>query len=238
MVIIPAYNEQDSIGLVLERIPKERIIEIIVVNNNSSDNTKEVAEDRGAKVIDEPKLGYGRACLTGIQKAYEYNPEVIAFLDGDFSDDPEDLPSLLAQIDAGFELVIGSRLLGRAEPKALLPQARFGNWLATSLMKVLFSGPTFTDLGPFRAISTSALKKIDMKDQDFGWTVEMQVKALAYQLKCTEVSVHYKKRIGVSKITGTIKGTILAGYKILGTIGYLYFKYLIKSPIKSQPKAQ
>jgi glycosyltransferase involved in cell wall biosynthesis len=221
IVIIPAFNEEASIALVLDDLPKERLLEVIVVNNNSSDRTSEVAIEHGAKVIFEKTMGYGQACLTGLELAYTYNPEIIAFIDGDYSDFPEELSLLLKEIDQGADLVIGSRTRGRAEEGALLPQAIFGNWLATTLMRLFFKGPSFTDLGPFRAIKTSAIKEIQMRDRDFGWTVEMQVKALMHELKCFEISVGYKKRIGISKITGTLKGTVKAGYKILGLIFYL-----------------
>ncbi len=221
VVVIPAFNEEESIGLVLDELPKERLLEVIVVNNNSTDNTASVAEKHGAKVILEKRMGYGQACLTGIDLAHSYNPKIIAFIDGDYSDFPAELTGLLKEIDSGADLVIGSRTRGKAEPGALLPQAIFGNWLATTLMKIFYSGYSFSDLGPFRAIKAQKLIDIGMKDTNFGWTVEMQVKALIHQLKCSEISVGYKKRIGVSKITGTIKGTFKAGYKILGTIFWL-----------------
>ena len=221
VLIIPAYNEEASISFVLDELPRERLLEVIVVNNKSTDKTAEVATKHGAKVILEETMGYGQACLTGIELAHSYRPKIIAFIDGDYSDFPCELTKILDEVDSGFDLVIGSRTRGKAEPGALLPQAVFGNWLATSLMGLFFKGPSFTDLGPFRAIKTEALKKIQMKDRDFGWTVEMQVKALIHGLNCTEISVGYKKRIGVSKITGTLKGTVKAGYKILGLIFYL-----------------
>lgn len=221
VIVIPAFNEEASISYVLDDLPKDRLLAIIVVNNNSTDDTKKVAIRHGAQVILEETMGYGQACLTGIELAYTFNPKIIAFIDGDYSDFPVELPKLLAEIDKGMELVIGSRTRGDAEPGALLPQAIFGNWLATTLMKLFFKGQAFTDLGPFRAIKTEALKRIEMKDRDFGWTVEMQIKALIHNLKCSEISVGYKKRIGVSKITGTLKGTLRAGYKILGLIFYL-----------------
>lgn len=221
VIIIPAFNEEASISYVLDDLPKERLLAIIVVNNNSTDDTAAVATRHGAKVILEETMGYGQACLTGIELAYTFNPKIVAFIDGDYSDFPAELPKLLAEIDSGSQLVIGSRTRGDAEPGALLPQAIFGNWLATTLMHLFFKGQAFTDLGPFRAITTEALKRIEMKDRDFGWTVEMQIKALVHKLKCSEISVGYKKRIGISKITGTLKGTVKAGYKILGLIFYL-----------------
>lgn len=228
IVVIPAFNEEASIGLVLKELPRERLLEVIVVNNNSTDNTAEVAASNGAKVLLEERMGYGQACLTGISQAYTYNPKIIAFIDGDFSDFPGELTDLLKEIDQGSDLVIGSRTRGKAEAGALLPQAIFGNWLATTLMKLFFKGLPFTDLGPFRAIKVDKLKELSMADTNFGWTVEMQVKALIHGLKCSEISVGYKKRIGVSKITGTIQGTIKAGYKILGTIFWLRLRSFLR----------
>ncbi len=235
IVIIPAFNEEKSIGKVLSNLPKTQILKAIVVDNNSTDETALIAKKYGALVLKETRMGYGQACLTGIEKAYQFSPDIIAFLDGDFSDHPQDLTSILKKINEGFDLVIGSRTIGEREKGALLLQARFGNWLATRLMKILFKGYEFTDLGPFRAIKAQQLKRIKMKDRNFGWTVEMQIKSLLHQLKCTEVPVRYKKRIGVSKITGTVKGTFLAGYKILGLIGYYYLRSLIL-PTPSQNK--
>lgn len=228
VVVIPAFNEEESIGLVLDGLPKERLLEVIVVNNNSTDKTAEMAINHGAKVILEERMGYGQACLSGIELAYTYDPKIIAFIDGDFSDFPKELSDLLAEVDKGADMVIGSRTRGKAEPGALLPQAIFGNWLATTLMRLFFSGLPFTDLGPFRAIRTEKLKEIKMADTNFGWTVEMQVKALIHKLNCSEISVGYKKRIGVSKITGTLKGTFKAGYKILGTIFWLKLRSLFR----------
>lgn len=224
VIIIPAFNEEHSIGLVLDAIPRDRVLEVIVVNNNSWDKTAHVAKSHGARVLFEGNRGYGQACLTGIKSAYLYNPKNIVFLDADYSDFPQDMKGLLSEIDQGFDMVIGSRTRGGAEENSLLPQAIFGNWLATSLLRLCFGGYAFTDLGPFRAIKTDALKLLEMKDTNFGWTVEMQAKALIYKLKCQEVSVRYRKRIGVSKITGTIQGTFKAGYKILFTIGNLWIK--------------
>lgn len=219
-VIIPAYNEEKSIGLVLGDIPKELVREVVVCNNNSSDNTAQVAKQAGATVIDAPQKGYGSACLKGIEhiRNNPKKPDIVVFLDGDYSDHPEEMPQLIEAISKeGFELVIGSRALGNLEQGAMQPQQIFGNWLATSLIK-LFYKYEFTDLGPFRAIRYDKLIEIDMQDPDFGWTVEMQVKAAKFGLKCTEIPVTYRRRVGVSKISGTIRGTILAGYKILWTI--------------------
>ena len=221
-VIIPAYNEEQSIGHVLDDIPKEWVREILVCNNNSTDQTAEVARAHGATVLDQPQKGYGSACLRGIQylkeKPVNEQPEIVVFLDGDYSDHPEELPLLIEPIlSEDYDMVIGSRALGNMEKGAMLPQQVFGNWLATTLIR-LFYNYQFTDLGPFRSIKWEKLLAIDMQDPDFGWTVEMQVKAAKYKLKSTEKAVTYRKRIGVSKVSGTIRGTILAGHKILWTI--------------------
>lgn len=223
-VIIPVYNEEGSIGLVIGDIPKEVVSEVIVVNNLSTDNSTEAAKKAGATVIDQDKSGYGNACLKGIEyvDAKAVKPDILVFLDGDYSDHPEELPRILKPIvENDYDFVIGSRTTGNREEGAMLPQAVFGNFLATFLIR-LFYGFTFTDLGPFRAIKYESLKLLEMQDTTFGWTVEMQVKALKKGLKCTEVPVSYRKRIGVSKITGTLTGTVKAGYKIIWTI----FKYL------------
>jgi len=219
-IIIPAYNEEQSISSVLNDIPKSMVRDILVCNNNSTDRTAEVAEAHGAIVLTEKQKGYGIACLKGLKHISNNNekPDIVVFLDGDYSDHPEELPLLLSPIvDEDYDLVIGSRALGELEKGAMQPQQIFGNWLATTLIKLIY-GYHFTDLGPFRAIKYSALQTIDMKDEDFGWTVEMQVKAAKLKLKCKEVAVTYRKRIGVSKVSGTVKGTILAGHKILWTI--------------------
>lgn len=219
-VIIPAYNEGSSIGLVLDDIPKGLVREVIVCNNNSTDDTKAVALGRGATVVDALQKGYGSACLRGLEYIAdgEEPPDIVVFLDGDYSDHPEEMPQLIGPIlNDGMDLVIGSRALGNLEEGSMQPQQIFGNWLATTLIKALYK-VEFSDLGPFRAVRYDALNAIDMKDKDFGWTVEMQVKAAKMKLKTIEVPVSYRKRIGVSKISGTIKGTILAGHKILWTI--------------------
>lgn len=225
-VIIPAYNEEASIALVIQEIPRALVREIIVCNNNSQDNTAAVARAAGATVVDELRPGYGSACLRGMahisQRAQEERPDIVVFLDGDHSDYPEEMPLLLAPItEQGMDLVIGSRALGQLEAGAMQPQQIFGNWLATNLIRLFYSY-SFTDLGPFRAIRYQALEDLGMNDPDFGWTVEMQVRAAKAGLKCTEVAVRYRKRIGTSKISGTIKGTLLAGHKILWTIFKLY----------------
>ena len=221
-VIIPAYNEEASIANVLADIPKDLVREILVCNNASKDNTAKVAAQNGATVLEQPRMGYGSACLKGIEYLKNKNPEdqpdIVVFLDGDYSDHPEEMGQLVKPIiEEGVDMVIGSRALGDMERGAMQPQQIFGNWLATNLIK-LFYGYEFTDLGPFRAIRFDKLIEIEMADPDFGWTVEMQVKAAKYKLKCTEVPVTYRKRIGVSKVSGTVKGTFLAGHKILWTI--------------------
>ena len=219
-VVIPALNEERAVGLVVGAIPRHLVRHIVVCNNGSTDNTAEVARHAGAQVVDAPQRGYGSACLAGLDWCKSQLPraDVIAFLDADYSDDPRELPLLLEPIAAlRADLVIGSRALGHADRGALLPQQRFGNWLATRLMRLIW-GARFTDLGPFRAITFAALDKLKMSDPNYGWTVEMQIKALLHHLRYEEVPVSYKKRIGYSKVAGTLKGSFLAGYKILFTI--------------------
>lgn len=219
-VVIPAFNEAKAVGLVVRDIPKELVRNIIVVDNNSSDETREVAQKSGAIVIPEPMQGYGAACLRGLSylNDLEVKPDIVVFIDADYSDYPQEMFDLVAPIlDGKAEMVIGSRSLGNREKGAMMPQQIFGNWLATTLMKWIYKAE-FTDLGPFRAITWKALQEIGMKDRDYGWTVEMQVKALKKGITYQEIPVKYRKRIGVSKITGTIKGTVMAGYKIILTI--------------------
>ncbi len=219
-VIIPAYNEEESIAKVIRDIPMDWVREVIVCNNNSSDNTAEVAESAGATVVFQPIPGYGSACLKGMEHvaAKQDTPDILVYLDGDYSDHPEELPMLIQPImEEEIDLVIGSRAMGHLEKGAMMPQQVFGNWLATNLIR-LFYKYEFTDLGPFRAIRYDRLMEIEMEDPDFGWTVEMQVKAAKFKLKCKEIPVSYRKRIGVSKVSGTVKGTILAGHKIIWTI--------------------
>ena len=218
-VIIPAFNEEKSISSVIEDIP-EFVREVIVCNNNSTDNTRSVAERAGATVLDEPQKGYGAACLKGMSHIAQkqLKPDVVVFLDGDYSDYPQEMSLLVQPIkEEGYDMVIGSRALGDLERGSMQIQQIFGNWLATTLIKMIY-GYKFTDLGPFRAVTYDKLLEINMQDRDFGWTVEMQVKAAKLGMKCTEVPVSYRKRIGVSKVSGTVKGTILAGHKILWTI--------------------
>lgn len=193
---------------------------MIVCDNNSTDNTASVARDHGAIVVHAIRKGYGSACLEGIEYLKQLNeaPEIVVFLDGDYSDHPEELSKIIGPIrDNKYDMVIGSRALGNKERGAMQPQQIFGNWLATTLIRWIYNY-NFTDLGPFRAITYSALMDMDMQDKDFGWTVEMQVRAAKMKLKCCEVPVTYRRRIGQSKVSGTIKGTILAGHKILWTI--------------------
>jgi glycosyltransferase involved in cell wall biosynthesis len=214
-VIIPALNEDAAIGRVISAIPPWAD-EVIVVDNGSTDRTAEVAAANGARVIKEPHRGYGAACLAGI--AALPKPDIVVFLDGDFSDSPEEMSFLVDPIIRGeADLVIGSRVRGRRQPGALSPQARFGNWLSCLLIRLIW-GFRFTDLGPFRAIRYPALLTLDMQDRDYGWTVEMQVKAISHKLQVIEVPVAYNRRIGKSKIFGTFRGVIGAGAKILFTI--------------------
>ena len=220
-IIIPAYNEESSIGLVLDALPQEKLHEIIVVDNGSTDATALVAQEHGARVVKEPRKGYGSACLKGIDELDA--PDIVVFIDGDFSDFPEEIVLLISPIETGEkDFVLGSRMILPKSQLALLPQARYGNRLAVFLIKLFFKYE-FTDLGPFRAIRYSSLMSIGMKDMDFGWTVEMQIKAVRNGLRIREVPVNYRKRIGISKITGTVLGTFRAGTKIIYTI----FKYLL-----------
>ena len=219
-VIIPAHNEAESIALVINEIPAGLVQEIIVVDNASTDATAARAAAAGATVLFEPTPGYGRACLRGIAYALAQHPppDILVFLDGDHSDYPAEMPALLAPLLAHeADMVIGSRALGQRERGALLPQQRFGNWLAAWLLRYRF-GTTTTDLGPFRAIRTAALVGLNMADTTYGWTVEMQVKAARQDLRVTEIPVSYRRRIGTSKISGTVRGTLGAVYKILATI--------------------
>ena len=221
-VIIPAYNEEAAIGKVLEAVPWSLVEQVIVVDNGSTDATAARAVQMGANLVREPRRGYGQACLSGI--GVIKNIEIVVFLDGDYSDYPEEMEALTAPIVQGrADLVIGSRTLGEREKGALLPQARFGNALATRLIHWLFR-VKYTDLGPFRAIRFETLKRLQMQDRNFGWTVEMQVKAARLGVQVVEVPVRYRRRIGTSKISGTLSGAIRAGYKILWAI-FRYARY-------------
>lgn len=218
-VIIPAFNEENSVGKVVGDIPAY-VRHVIVVNNNSNDQTRLVAEKAGAIVLDEKQRGYGKACLKGISylDSLEERPELVVFLDADYSDYPEELTDVIRPIlEEDFDMVIGSRSRGNREKGSMTIPQVFGNWLATSLMKFIYK-TDYSDLGPFRAIKWTRLCEIKMVDQDFGWTIEMQIKAAKKGLRTTEVPVNYKKRIGMSKVSGTVKGTFMAGYKILWTI--------------------
>ena len=220
-VIIPAYNESASIGKVIGDIPRELVRDILVCNNNSTDATASVAAAAGAIVIDQPLRGYGNACLAGMayikERPLVEQPDIIVFMDGDYSDYPQEMKALLSPLKEGKDLVIGSRVKGNPDRGSLTIPQRFGNWLATRLIHMRY-GFRFSDLGPFRAIRWQKLLSLDMQGKNYGWTVEMQVKALQHQLACAEVPVSYRKRIGTSKVSGTVKGSILAGYKILWTI--------------------
>ena len=216
-VIIPALNEANSIGLVIESIPNQLVRHIIVGDNGSTDETTKVALAKGAIVVHAPKKGYGTACLAGMAYIQDLaaKPDIVVFLDGDYSDYPEQMPDIVRPIiEDQMDLVIGSRALGQREGGSMTLPQKFGNWLATTLIRWIY-GYYFTDLGPFRAIRWDALMDLKMKDPDFGWTAEMQVKAARKKLKTTEVPVDYRQRVGVSKVSGTIKGSISAGYKIL-----------------------
>ncbi len=223
MVIIPAFNEEASIAKVIGDIPA-MVSEILVCNNASTDKTAEVAAEAGATVLDEPRAGYGRACLKGMEYASQMKvlPDIVVFLDGDYSDYPSEMSNVVAPIiNDDLDFVIGSRALGQKEKGSMTFPQRFGNWLATRMMR-LFYRVRYTDLGPFRAIKYEKLMALGMQDKTYGWTIEMQIKAAKQKLTYTEVPVNYKRRIGVSKVSGTVKGTFLAGYKIILSI----FKYL------------
>lgn len=224
-VIIPAFNEADSIARVIADIP-DLVDEVIVVSNNSTDDTEVNAKKAGATVLTEPRKGYGYACLKGMHYIAKQtrNPDVVVFLDGDYSDYPDEMPKILQPIlNEGKDFVVGARVRRWREKGSMTFPQIFGNKLATTLMKLFFNS-RFTDLGPFRAITYEKLLQLKMEDKTYGWTVEMQLKALRQNLSYTEVPVHYKNRIGVSKVSGTVKGAIFAGVKILGWI----FKYSFK----------
>jgi glycosyltransferase involved in cell wall biosynthesis len=224
-VIIPAVNEADSIGKVVSELPSH-VSEIIVVDNGSEDETAAKARNAGATVLTEKRKGYGYACLKGLEYVAKQSkqPDIIVFIDGDYSDYPEELDKVVAPIlENDVDFVVGARKKALREPGSMTPQQVFGNQLATFLMRLLFRSK-FTDLGPFRAIKYENLKELQMQDTTYGWTVEMQLKILRKKMSYIEVPVRYKRRIGVSKVSGTVKGTIFAGIKILGWI----FKYSLK----------
>ena len=221
-VIIPAHNEEKSIAKVIQDLPST-VDEIVVVSNNSSDETVGVAKKAGATVLTEKRRGYGYACLKGISyiKSKSIKPDIIVFLDGDYSDYPKELNKLIAPIiNEDFDFVVGARSKKLREKGSMTAPQIFGNWLATSLMAFFFNSK-FTDLGPFRAIKYNKLIDLNMKDKTYGWTVEMQLKALKMNYLYKEIHVKYRSRIGVSKVSGTLKGTIFAGIKIL----YWIIKY-------------
>lgn len=224
VVIIPAFNEQESVGCVINDIPKDLVDQIIVVNNASTDLTEENAIKAGATVLKQPIRGYGNACLKGMEyvAGLTTKPDVIVFCDADYSDHPEHLDQLIQPIiSEDVDLVIGSRAKGNREKGSMTIPQIFGNWLATRLLRLIYR-VKFTDLGPFRAIKYDKLLELEMKDKTYGWTVEMQLKAAKKKFKCVEIPVDYRKRIGFSKISGTVKGAIMAGYKVIWTI----FKYI------------
>jgi len=222
-VIIPAWNEEAAIGRVIADIP-EFVRKVWVVDNGSNDRTGEVASQAGAQVLHQPERGYGAACLLGVEQAIASGAKVLVFLDGDYSDHPEQMTKLLDPIVQGrADFVVGSRVLGVRTKGSLMPQQRFGNWLATTLMRWMY-GVAYTDLGPFRAITASAYQSLRMQDRNYGWTIEMQVRAAQCGLRSEEVPVDYRVRIGQSKVSGTVKGSLRAGYKILFTLFKLKWK--------------
>jgi glycosyltransferase involved in cell wall biosynthesis len=215
-------NEEQSIGRVVKDIPHD-VQWVIVADNGSTDGTARAAREQRAQVVSEPRRGYGYACLAGIANL-PVGAEIVVFMDGDYSDYPADLNDLVsAMVEHQADLVIGSRVLGKREKGSLTPQQRFGNWLSTRMIRLLY-GFSYTDLGPFRAIRVDALQRLRMQDLTYGWTVEMQVKALQHRMKVVEVPVRYRKRIGKSKVSGTVSGSVKAGAKILWTIGKLAIK--------------
>jgi glycosyltransferase involved in cell wall biosynthesis len=225
VVIIPAFNEENAVGKVVADIPKHLVDEVVVINNNSTDKTSEAAKKEGATVLFEGTKGYGNACLKGIDyliNSRKEKTDIVVFIDADYSDYPEDIEKLIEPIISNrAKMVIGSRALGQRESGSMTVPQVFGNWLATTLIKLIY-GAKFTDLGPFRAIEYKSLLSLKMEDKTYGWTVEMQVKIVKQKMAFEEIAVNYRNRIGFSKISGTVKGTVLAGYKIITTI----FKYL------------
>lgn len=217
-LVIPALNEAETIGELLQGIPRELFSQVVVVDNRSTDATAEAARSAGAEVVREPRRGYGRACLAGLA-ALRPETTAVVFMDGDLSDDPLDLPPLMRRFEQGrLDLAIGSRVLGQPEPGSLTPLQRFGNWLTTRLIHQIW-GVAYTDLGPLRMVSCHALRRMDLSDPDFGWNVEMQAKAASLRLKISEVPVQYRRRhAGKSKISGTLLNSFRAGVKILWTL--------------------
>jgi len=230
-VLIPAYNEEASIGQVLDALPRAMLRRIVVADNNSRDATADVARSHAAEVVPAPQQGYGSACLAAMAAIAADPPDVVVFIDADFSDHPEQLPLLVAPIlEDRADFVIGSRTLRTQPAGSLMPQQRFGNWLACFLMRLIFR-VRYSDLGPFRAIRYLSLKQLEMSDPNYGWTIEMQIKAARQNIRTTEVAIDYRPRIGQSKISGTLRGSFRAGCKILYTI----WKY--RSPPSNQPAA-
>jgi glycosyltransferase involved in cell wall biosynthesis len=235
-IIIPAFNEEQSIGKVLDEIPMDQVKEVLVIDNGSSDRTSDIAASHGAAVYREPRKGYGNACLKGLANMSP-DSQIVVILDGDHSDYPQDLNELLRPIQKdNADFVIGSRVLGSPAKGALHWNQRFGNTLACSLIRMLYRF-RFTDMGPFRAMRRDCFEQLHMSDPNFGWNAEMQVKAVLAGLRIVEIPVRYRKRIGKSKISGTVKGTILAGSKIIGTILKYYPRYVRrKSRMTTNPR--
>lgn len=227
-VLIPALNEQDTIAQVIQALPKQYVTQVVVIDNGSTDNTVLNANAAGATTIVESRRGYGAACLCGIdylkKMPTDKQPQIVVFIDADLSDNPAELPLLIQPIlDQNYDIVIGSRILGKCQKGAMTLPQQVGNRLTAFLLRALYK-VKMTDLGPFRAIKWQALCRLKMQDSNYGWTVEMQAKAARYQLACTEIPVTYRRRAaGKSKISGTIYGTIAAGYKILFTVAKVYF---------------
>ena len=218
-VIIPALNEQDALPLVLRDIPRPPVRRVIVADNGSTDRTAEVALKNGAEVVHEPERGYGAACLKALAHLAADPPDIVVFLDGDYSDHPDELLSLIDPIRAGdADMVVGSRTRCRQERGALSPQQRAGNAVACGALRLMY-GVRYTDLGPFRAIGWGALQALGMQDRNYGWTIEMQIKAAQRGITYREVPVSYRQRIGVSKVSGTVRGSVSAGAKILWLLG-------------------
>jgi glycosyltransferase involved in cell wall biosynthesis len=234
--VIPALDEEGAIGGVLDTLPRPPVRRVVVCDNGSRDRTADIARRHGAEVVVEPRRGYGAACLRALDALASDPPDVVLFLDADGSDDPPEAVRVLDPILGGrADFVIGSRTLGTRERGAMTPQARFGNWLASGLLRTLY-GVRATDLGPFRAIAYGPLLALEMRDRDFGWTVEMQVKAARAGLRSEEVPVRYRRRIGRSKISGTVSGTVRAGIKILGTIAADYARHGPPSGRRAGPR--
>jgi len=221
-VIIPTHNEAEAIGRVLADVPSSLITEIIVVDSNSTDGTQDLARSMGARVISEPRRGYGRACLTGLANAE--NPDVVVFLDGDYSDRPSELPILLSPIIEGrADITLGSRFNFKSNPEALPWHQSFGNRLAAGLIRLLY-GVKISDLGPFRAARAEVLRAVDLQEKTYGWAVELILKGAIHGFRILEVPVSYYPRVGKSKISGTVKGTIGAAWFILSRIVFFYFR--------------